>query len=148
VASTSDGLKGPVGSALSFGGAFLAPSFVLFIGVIAKVAIIDPAPDPGVNKELYFRENYAKDIWLSLVIASYLSGVTWYFAGGEQREKVIWFLIGPVLIGLTCLFLVVGLPKWYSVGPAWTIWIPAGLGFVSSGVSGVLAREPRRHGAR
>jgi hypothetical protein len=144
VASTPGQLKRAAGAAFSFSGAFLAPSFVLFIGIIAKAAIIDPAPDPSVNKELYFRENYAKDIWLNLVIASYLSGVTWYFAGGEQREKMVWFLIGPVLIGLLCLFLAVGLPKWHPVGPAWTIWVPAGLGFVSSGVSGVLAREPTR----
>jgi len=102
----------------------VAPFVAILIGMLLKLSLIDQIPR-GQQPSVYLMEHYAKDLWLTFFVSSYLAASGLLLKGdskGSVRFVLVW---GPFITFVLSLFFVKGLPQFGLVSNLLTVWIPA-----------------------
>src|SRR5262245_45310706 len=106
----------------------LAPFVPVLIAGLLKLALLDDVPSEKSARDAYLLAQYAKPLWLELLISAYILPVAALMTNDTLAKKLLGELyLIPAIALVLCLFLVFGLPKIQVVGVFWQIILPAAL---------------------
>lgn len=109
----------------------IVPLVPLAVGIILKLGFIDSVPEH--DRYGWMIENYGRSMWIDLVVTAYIlaAGVLLTVKPNispDTKKSLLYVPSGAFIVNI--LFSL-AFPKFGLRQNLWTVWIPAGVGYIS-----------------